>query len=287
MVPLRPWMIVRKARGNKRCSCTERCHQGHLLGMVLEGGTIERAAGLLSAAQAVWALTGAGVSTASGIPDFRSPGGLWEICDPEEISSLRGFRRDPHAFYRFWMRRFREMQQAQPNALHTLLARLEGQGRLRGVITQNIDGLHQRAGSRTVFEVHGHARSGTCLLCGGNYPLAEILHHAETRGVAHCSCGGLVKPDVVLFGEDVRPDFAHAWDEASHADLLLVLGTSLTVWPVAGLVPRASALGARVIIANREPTLYDSQADVILRGDLVETARLLGTALGVNGDAQT
>lgn len=252
--------------------------------MALEGHAIERAARLLSGARAAWALTGAGVSTASGIPDFRSPGGLWVICDPEEVSSIGGFRRNPEAFYSFWMWRFRHMEQARPNAVHSLLSRLEGQGRLCGVITQNIDGLHRRAGSRAVFEVHGHVRSGACLLCRGAYPMAEIVHQTETHGIAQCPCGGLIKPDVVLFGEDLR-DFGRAWEETARADLLFVLGTSLTVWPVAGLVPRASALGATVIIANREPTPYDAQANVVLRGDLVETARLLGAALGVNGDA--
>jgi NAD-dependent deacetylase len=253
--------------------------------MVLERDAIERAARLLSGAHAAWALTGAGVSTASGIPDFRSPGGLWEIADPEQVSSISGFRRDPEAFYRFWMGRFRQMDDARPNAVHALLARLEEEGRLRGLITQNVDGLHRRAGSRTVFEVHGHARSGTCLLCQEAYPLAEIADRVEAHGIAPCACGGLIKPDVVLFGEDLRPDFGRAWDEIASADLLFVLGTSLTVWPVAGLVPRASALGATVILANREPTPYDSLADVILRGDLVETARLLGTALEVNSGA--
>lgn len=253
--------------------------------MAPQSDPVERAAELLATAGAAWALTGAGVSTASGIPDFRSPGGLWELADPDEVSSLDGFRRNPEAFYRFWLARFRGMEGAQPNAVHTLLARLEKQGRLQGVITQNIDGLHRRAGSQTVFEVHGHVRTGTCLGCRGVYPLAEIARQAEVHGLAHCACGGLIKPDVVLFGEDLRPEFGWAWEASAGADLLLVLGTSLTVWPVAGLVPRASARGARLIIANRDPTPYDHRADVLLRGDLVETARALGRALGVDGDA--
>lgn len=243
---------------------------------------IERTAHLLSTAHAAWALTGAGVSTASGIPDFRSPGGLWELADPHEVSSVAGFRRNPSAFYSFWVWRFRRMEQAQPNAVHSLLSQLEARGRLRGVITQNIDGLHQRAGSSVVFEVHGHIRSGTCLLCRGAYSMAEIVHQTEVVGVAHCPCGRLIKPNVVLFGEDLGPDFTGAWEAITHADLLFVLGTSLMVWPAAGLVPRASALGATLIIANRDPTPYDDRAEVTLRGDLAETARLLAHELGVN-----
>lgn len=253
--------------------------------MSLDPYTIERAALTLSAARAAWALTGAGVSTASGIPDFRSPGGLWELADPDDVSSVEGFRQDPRAFYSFWMWRFRHMENAQPNAVHTLLAGMESRGLLRGVITQNIDGLHQRAGSHAVFEVHGHVRSGTCLLCGGAYPMAEIIHQTEALGLAHCPCGGLIKPDVVLFGESLRPDFALAWEASARADVLFVLGTSLTVWPVAGLVPRLSALGATLIIANRDPTPYDDRADVVLRGDLVETATLLGKVLKVDLNA--
>ncbi len=242
-------------------------------------GAIEKAAALLEAARAAWALTGAGVSTASGIPDFRSPGGLWEQADPDEVSSIGGFRRNPEAFYRFWVWRFRQMEEAQPNRLHTFLAALEARGQLRGIVTQNIDGLHQRAGSRVVFEVHGHARSGTCLQCRARYPTAEIAYQTEIHGMAHCPCGGLIKPDVVLFGEDLRPDFAQAWETTADADLLVVLGTSLTVWPVAGLVPRLAARGAKVIIANRDPTPYDDRADIVLRGDLIALARRLEEAL--------
>ncbi|QAA77015.1 MAG: NAD-dependent protein deacetylase of SIR2 family [Candidatus Bipolaricaulis sibiricus] len=246
---------------------------------------ITRAARLLNQAHDAWALTGAGVSTPSGIPDFRSPGGLWELADPDEVSSIAGFRRNPEAFYSFWVGRFRQMQEAQPNSLHTLLAALEARNQLRGIITQNIDGLHQRAGSRRVFEVHGNARSGTCQTCRARYTMAEIAHQTEIHGTAHCACGGLVKPNVVLFGEDMSPDFAQAWESTANADLLLVLGTSLTVWPVAGLVPRLSARGATLIIANRDPTPYDDRAEVVLRGDLLELACALSRALGMDADA--
>lgn len=246
--------------------------------MRLDREAIANAAALLNRARSAWALTGAGVSTPSGIPDFRSPGGLWDLADPEEVSSLAGFRRNPEAFYSFWMGRFRQMEQAQPNAVHALLARLEREGRLRGVITQNVDGLHQKAGSQTVFEVHGHLRWGKCILCQAIHPMEEIIHQTEAEGVARCACGGLIKPEVVLFGEDLPPDFGRAWEATAEADLLFVAGTSLTVWPVAGLVPRASCRGATLIIANRDPTPYDDHANVLLRGDLVETARALEAA---------
>lgn len=247
--------------------------------------SVTTAARLLAAARSSWALTGAGVSTASGIPDFRSPGGLWDLADPDEVASIAGFRRNPEAFYSFWAWRFRQMQGARPNVVHTLLAGLEERGLLHGVITQNIDGLHQRAGSRTVIEVHGHIRSATCLSCRGSFPMAEVIHQAEDHGIPLCPCGGLIKPDVVLFGEDLGEQLTWAAAAVAEANLLFVLGSSLTVWPVAELVPRAVARGATVLIANREPTPYDDRAEVLLRGDLVETARALGRALGVWDDA--
>lgn len=242
---------------------------------------MRRATSLLREARNAWALTGAGVSTPSGIPDFRGPEGLWTKYDPERVSSIEGFRSDPRSFYSFWVWRFERMRQARPNPVHELLAWLETRGLLQGVITQNIDGLHQAAGSRRVLEVHGHARTGTCLGCGKKYPLEWIADRARQTGVARCECGGLVKPDVVLFGEQLSSDFQVAEQEVGKADLLLVMGTSLTVWPVAGLVPRAASAGARIIIANGEPTAYDSLADVILRGDLVEIAQALRRELEV------
>lgn len=243
---------------------------------------ILQAADLLRGAQPAWALTGAGVSTPSGIPDFRGPQGLWRQFNVEEVSSISGFHRDPQGFYSFWMWRFRHMAQANPNPVHRLLARLEGRGLLRGVITQNIDGLHQRAGSHNVLEVHGHVRSGTCLSCHRSYPMEWLVTRVKEEGVARCDCGGLVKPDVVLFGEELPPDFSQAQGEVKNASLLFVLGSSLTVWPVAGLVPLAVSFGASLIIANAEPTPYDHHADVVLRGDLATMAELLAHALGVD-----
>lgn len=243
---------------------------------------IRLAARLLREAKRAWALTGAGVSTPSGIPDFRGPQGLWRLYNPEEVSTIDGFHRNPQAFYAFWLWRFQHMSKAQPNPVHKLLAALEEKGVLKGIITQNIDGLHQRAGSKRVLEVHGHARSGTCLSCGKNYPLEWMVGEVERTGLARCPCGGLVKPDVVLFGEPLTPAFDEAQRELAQADLLFVLGTSLTVWPVAGLVPFALGQGARLIIANAEPTPYDPYSDVLLRGDLVMMSELLARALEVD-----
>jgi len=243
---------------------------------------IQTAAELLRGAKRAWALTGAGVSTASGIPDFRGPQGLWRKYNPEEVSTIEGFHRNPQAFYAFWLWRFHNMAQAKPNPVHKLLAALEEKGILQGIITQNIDGLHQRAGSKRVLEVHGHARSGTCLSCGENYPLEWLVAEVEKTGLARCPCGGLVKPDVVLFGEPLTPAFEEAQEEVARADLLFVLGTSLSVWPVAGLVPLALSHGARLIIANGEPTPYDPYCDVLLRGDLVLMSELLARALEVD-----
>lgn len=250
--------------------------------MGLDHAAIRAAARLLREAEDGWALTGAGISTPSGIPDFRGPQGLWRQYNPEEVSTIAGFHRHPQAFYAFWLKRFQAMAQAQPNIGHKFLAALEKKGILKGVITQNIDGLHQRGGSQRVLEVHGHARSGTCLSCGRNYSLEWMMKAVQEMGEARCQCGGLVKPDVVLFGEQLPPAFEEAERELSTADLLFVLGTSLTVWPVAGLVPHALSHGARLIIANAEPTPYDPYSDVLLRGDLVMMSELLAQELGVD-----
>jgi NAD-dependent deacetylase len=250
--------------------------------MPVERQHLREAARLLAEARAAWALTGAGVSTPSGIPDFRGPDGLWQKHDPQLVSSLEGFQSHPQEFYRFWIWRFEKMRAADPNPVHRLLAWLEARGLLQGVITQNIDGLHQAAGSRRVLEVHGHAHRGTCPGCGQVYPLSWIAEEAQRHGVARCRCGSLVKPDVVLFGEQLTPAFQEAQRAVSQADLLLVMGTSLTVWPVAGLVPQAAAAGAKLIIANRDPTPYDGLAQVLLRGELVEIALALRRELEVH-----
>lgn len=245
--------------------------------------SVRVAARLVRDAKRGWALTGAGVSTHSGIPDFRGPNGLWQKFDPEIVASIEGFYLNPSQFYDFWLWRFERMASAKPNPVHEFLAWLEGEGKLFGVITQNIDGLHQKAGSRRVLEVHGHTRSGTCMSCGHFYPWDWIAAEARRTGLARCKCSGLVKPDVVLFGEPMSPDFDHAQREVAQADLLFVLGSSLTVWPAAGLVPLARSCGARIIIANGEPTPFDGLSDACLRGDLVEVVGALRRILELDG----
>lgn len=215
-------------------------------------------------------LGGAGVSTASGIPDFRSAHGLYQQkkqgLSYEEMLSHGYFVRHTAEFYDF-LRGVMLYPDAKPNGAHYALAQLERQGKLRAVITQNIDGLHQMAGSRNVLELHGSENRYTCLACGKRYDMTCVT---QTTGVPRCACGGTIRPDVVLYGESLNEkDLRQAIRYVEEADLLLVAGTSLVVYPVAGLVEYVRP-GAKLVILNRDPTPYDSRADLVLRGDLVE-----------------
>jgi NAD-dependent protein deacetylase/lipoamidase len=209
------------------------------------------------------ALTGAGISTESGIPDFRSPTGLWAQFDPLDYGSIESFRADPGRVWRFYAPRFATLTRAEPNAAHLALAALERRGLLSAVVTQNIDLLHTRAGSRDVVEVHGSIRTSTCSRCGRSYPLAEVLPLIEAGGGApRCADDGAVlKPDVVFFGE-LLPEAAidRAFDLARTAGLLLVVGSSLEVFPVAGLPLETIDAGGLVAIVNRGPTAQDARA---------------------------
>jgi NAD-dependent deacetylase len=235
---------------------------------------VGRAADLLRGARFAVALTGAGISTPSGIPDFRSTGsGLWHRVDPMRVASLTSFRYDPEAFFGFLRPLASQLLQAVPNAAHRALARLEQAGRLIGVITQNIDQLHQKAGSRKVVEVHGTYRRATCITCyrevdSGPYLAAFV----EDGTVPRCAaCGGVLKPNLILFGEQLpwAPfEQARAW--CSAADVLVVAGSSLEVTPVSRLPQLALEGGARLIIVNREPTYLDPRAEAVFREDLVE-----------------
>jgi NAD-dependent deacetylase len=235
---------------------------------------IEQAQELLRASAQAVALTGAGVSTASGIPDFRSPGsGIWERVDPMEVASIYAFRRHPEAFYE-WIRPVAELiRSAVPNAAHLALARLEAHGPLAGIITQNIDMLHSKAGTRTVYEVHGHLRQVTCLRCYSSFDAQSYFDcFVENGQTPRCElCGGVVKPDVILFGEQLPVRVVNAArKQVRLADLMLVAGTSLEVVPAAELPLLALEAGARLIIVNREPTNLDSLADVVIHGDVVD-----------------
>ncbi len=233
-----------------------------------------RLAELIRAARSVVALTGAGISVPSGIPDFRSPGtGLWANVDPMEVAHIDAFRRDPKRFWSFYGERFASLRDKVPNRAHLALVELERSGRLDAVITQNIDGLHEAAGVRTLVEVHGSISHASCLDCGGRVGLEEVRGRlaADPDGIPRCLCGDPLKPDVVLFGEYL-PEAAieRASALAAGADLLLCVGSSLEVHPVAGLPALTLAAGGQVAVITKGPTPYDDDAAVRLGGDVVE-----------------
>jgi NAD-dependent deacetylase len=240
-----------------------------------------RLAELLRESRRTVALTGAGISVPSGIPDFRSPGtGLWENVDPMEVAHLDVFLNDPGRFWSYYRPRFGMLADKQPNPAHRALAELEERGMLDAVITQNIDTLHRKAGSKRVVEVHGTIETSSCWDCRTTYPLDHVAALFDADGVARCECGGPVKPDVVLFGE-MLPEQAigEAHELCERADLLLCVGTSLEVYPVAGLPNVTRAGGGSVAIVTQGPTPYDDTAVVRLHGDVVEELDALLTAL--------
>ena len=223
---------------------------------------LDTLARFLSEARRAVFFGGAGVSTESGIPDFRSPGGLYSEA-PETIVSHSFFYAHPEEFYRFYRERML-YPEAEPGPAHLALAALERMGHLRAVVTQNIDGLHQRAGSRLVLELHGSVHRNHCVRCGRQYPLQAVL---ESEGLPRCACGGLIRPDVVLYEEPLPAGvFERAEALVRGADLLLVGGSSLTVYPAAGLLQYYR--GSRLVLLNRTPTPADGRADLVLRGSI-------------------
>jgi NAD-dependent deacetylase len=241
--------------------------------------SVERLAGLIREHGPAVVLTGAGISTESGIPDFRSPTGIWAEYDPAEYATIDAFRANPRKVWSFYSMRLRVLVEAEPNTGHHALAALEGAGHVRAVVTQNIDGLHQRAGSREVVEVHGSIRSSTCLECGASYPLDALLSLLEDAKAPACPrCGAIVKPDVVMFGE-VLPEAAidRAYELARSTGLLLVVGSTLEVWPVSLLPQETLAGGGQVAVVNRGPSAIDDRAVVKIDGGAGETlAALVG-----------
>jgi NAD-dependent deacetylase len=235
---------------------------------------VSELAGLIRSAGSVVALTGAGISVPSGIPDFRSPGtGLWANVDPMEVAHISVWRRDPARFWGFYGQRFAILDGKQPNGAHRALAELERLGLLDALITQNIDGLHAAAGSADPIEVHGSIATASCLACGASYELHDVRERADAdpEGVPRCECGRPLKPDVVLFGE-LLPEAAisRAYELAAGADLLLCVGSSLEVWPVAELPQVTLDAGGAIAIVTIGPTPYDARAAVRLGGDVVE-----------------
>jgi NAD-dependent deacetylase len=235
-------------------------------------GNANTAVNLLCRARHAVALTGAGISTRSGIPDFRSPeSGLWERYNPAEVASIYGFRHDPKRFYD-WIRPLcQTVLEAQPNAAHIALARMEAMGKLEAVITQNIDMLHARAGSHVVYELHGHLREVTCIHCFTVYPAqAVISKFMESDEIPTCpACGHVLKPNVILFGEQLPAQaLIGAQRAARQCDVMLVAGSSLEVYPAAELPVIARQNGASLIFVNLSDTPLDSLADVVLHDDV-------------------
>ena len=237
---------------------------------------VEKLEKIISQSQNIVFFGGAGVSTESGIPDFRSVDGLYHQkydYPPETILSHTFWEERPEEFYRFYRDKL-IVKGAKPNAAHLRLAKLEREGKLKAVITQNIDGLHQKAGSREVLELHGSVLRNYCTKCGKFYGLEAVL---ESEGVPRCTCGGVIKPDVVLYEEGLDQ---HTLQKAvyyiSNADVLIIGGTSLTVYPAAGLIDYYG--GKKLVLINKSVTPMDSRADLVISGPIGE---ILGDAAGV------
>jgi len=225
---------------------------------------LEKAREWIREARSVAVLTGAGISAESGVPTFRGPGGLWRQYRPEDLATPKAFRRDPRLVWEWYDWRRQRIAQARPNAGHEALVRLERSKPRFWLITQNVDGLHERAGSRRVIKLHGDIWLVRCVVCGREQrdervPLPELP--------PRCACGGLLRPGVVWFGEALPPG---AWEAAEQAvreaEVLLVVGTSAVVYPAAGLIPLAQACGARVIEVNPQETPMSARLDCSLRG---------------------
>jgi len=242
---------------------------------------VEALAGLVRESRSTVALTGAGISVPSGIPDFRTPGeGIWEGVDPFEVASIDAFRRDPQRFWEFYRPRFSMLGDKRPNAAHLALTELEARGLLDAVVTQNIDRLHRAAGTEDVVEVHGSIATSSCTSCGRAYELEQVDSLFED-GIAVCSdCAGDVKPDVVLFGEMLPVDaIERARELAESAELMICVGSSLEVFPAAGLPELTLARGGKVALVTMGPTPYDSEAAVKLAGDVAEELPAVVAAL--------
>jgi NAD-dependent deacetylase len=246
---------------------------------------VARAIALLREAKHAVALTGAGISTPSGIPDFRSPdSGVWQHVDPMNVASIYAFRHNPQAFFD-WIRPLANTTlQAKPNPAHFALANLETSGRLQAVITQNIDLLHSKAGSHTVYEIHGSLRRATCQGCHAQIEALPMWQQfvQDSRVPTCAGCGAVLKPNVVLFGEMLPAFVMHlAQDAARNCDLMLVAGSSLETAPAGDLPLLAKRAGARLIIVNLGPTHMDKEADLLFREDVAELLPLLAAPFAI------
>jgi NAD-dependent deacetylase len=239
---------------------------------------IERAAELLGRARRGLVFTGAGVSTESGIRDFRGPNGLWKQYDPYKTADIRYFMEDPTRYWTISRERWRTYKQAHPNPGHYAIAAMEEAGLVSAVVTQNTDGLHAEAGSRTVIELHGNGREVVCLDCGGREPRTEVQARLEAEMPPRCKLcgGGFIKPAVVFFGEALPPGaLADAYARAAAADLVLVVGSSLQVYPAADIPMAGVRAGAPLVIVNEERTPFDELAQAVIRAKSGEVLPVL------------
>lgn len=230
---------------------------------------IDRLREIIDSSKRIVFFGGAGVSTASGIPDFRSKDGLYaekeDGVEPEMILSKSFFFMQPEAFFRFY-RKHMLFPDAKPNAVHRYLYELERQDKLRGIVTQNIDGLHKKAGNIRVYELHGNVHENYCMECNASYSMEDIL---RTEGIPRCDCGGVIKPNVVLYGEPLEKYVCiGARREITNADTLIVAGTSLSVEPAASFIE--DFRGRHLVVINKEPTSADEKAELLIRGDVEE-----------------
>lgn len=246
--------------------------------MNLNDKMIRTTADLVRRANHVIALTGAGISTPSGIPDFRSAdSGLWDQADPMVVASLHAFLRNPQPFYQWFRPLLDTIMQAQPNPAHQALARLEAAGKLKVVVTQNIDDLHSKAGSQTVYELHGHLREMTCMRCQQVDLAAPVISAFMADGkIPYHHCGGILKPNVIFFGELLpQRTYAASVTTLQHADLVLVVGSSMEVAPASELPRIALQRGAKLIIINYDATPWDRKADVVMHADAAKALPLI------------
>lgn len=248
---------------------------------------IAQAQEILKDATYVVALTGAGISTPSGIPDFRSPiSGVWDNVDPMQVASIYAFKHDPQPFFD-WIRPLTELTvSAQPNAAHLALAQMEKTGPLKSIITQNIDILHSRAGSQTVYEVHGHLRNATCMGCHQIVDLSPFLpQFIEAGTIPTCtSCGHILKPNVILFGEMLPANvLKKAQQDTLQCDVMIVAGSSLQVEPAGDLPLLAKQTGAKLIFVNFSETHLDDKADVVIHENVVDVLPQLASIFEANG----
>jgi NAD-dependent deacetylase len=242
---------------------------------VVMKNSVEQLSKWVQSATSIVALTGAGISTASGIPDFRSASGIYSVERNVNIFDLDAFRRDPSIFYNFARKFYPQVRAAQPNAAHRALAAMDN----TIVVTQNVDGYHQRAGSDPVYTVHGNHIFSTCQSCGAEIETDVLMPIIERGDIPHCVCGGVYKPNITFFGEMLPEyDWQAAVQAMTQADLVLVLGTSLSVYPAAYL-PGYRPYTARLAIINRDPTPLDGEAQLVIRDDLCEVMKRLGESI--------